>query len=120
MEPPSLVGILTELHFCNYYHWSGNISSLIFSGTLAIRMGQMLGLDEMRPNTIVSVRTKVPLESTVSQELGCRAYLYSYILDFYGRAIFNLPCFIDQPINPKMLSYFDMFGGKNSLYQYHS
>jgi hypothetical protein len=120
LEPTTLVGILIELHFSNYYHWCGNISALIFSTTLSIRMAQLLRLGQMREAPIVSVQTHLPLDLSISKELGCRAYLYCYLTDFYGRALFNLPCFIRHSISPEMLSYFELYGGKNSLYQYHS
>jgi hypothetical protein len=120
LEPPSLMGVLTELHYSSYYNWSGNTSGQIFSGTLAIRMAQMIRLGKMRVAPIVSVHTNCILDAEILRELECRTYLYSYILDFYGRAIYDLPCFIKQPVDSDMLTYFDLYGGKDSLYPYNS
>jgi hypothetical protein len=107
VDPTSLFGILIELHMTVYYVFSSRATSAIYSGTLCIRMGQMLGIHEFRELHMMSARTNSYLAPGISRELGARCWVYLYCVDFYSRPLFHVPSCIHQDISEEMLKYFD-------------
>jgi hypothetical protein len=108
LDPISLFGVFIELHLTIYYMFSSRTTSAIYSGTLCIRMGQILGIHEYRdlPKLLVSSGNYLP--SSVCRELGSRSWLYLYFSDFYVRPLFHIPSCIHQDVSNELLQYFSL------------